>query len=268
MASSTPAGFYDDGSGRLRYWDGAAWTEQFQDQVPGNPHGAALADAKAEQKAIAAQAKAERKAANDAAKAAKRAEAARNREAREAQKLADRAAFQQLAGNLVQRAPFGGKTVEIYENGFVRVGGLFSAANAPLEELRSISYRDNSRDKSSGGRALGAMATGGLNLLASKEKIQAYLSIGTDKQVYQLSSSQSMASEQKAAMSLEAAGRAVLDAKRHSELVAPTAVQPASPPAPPAQKSVAEQIRELAALHSEGILSDEEFTAAKNRLLM
>ncbi|MGB3373679.1 MAG: DUF2510 domain-containing protein, partial [Microbacterium sp.] len=29
MRMSTPAGWYDDGSGRQRWWDGQQWTENF-----------------------------------------------------------------------------------------------------------------------------------------------------------------------------------------------------------------------------------------------
>ena len=33
-ASTPPAGWYDDGSGRQRYWDGRVWTEHYADQQP------------------------------------------------------------------------------------------------------------------------------------------------------------------------------------------------------------------------------------------
>lgn len=36
---STPAGWYDDGSGKQRWWDGSQWTDQFQTPEPaGNGH--------------------------------------------------------------------------------------------------------------------------------------------------------------------------------------------------------------------------------------
>ncbi|MCS6530504.1 DUF2510 domain-containing protein [Curtobacterium flaccumfaciens] len=31
------AGWYDDGSGTMRWWDGSAWTEQVQQKAPGSP---------------------------------------------------------------------------------------------------------------------------------------------------------------------------------------------------------------------------------------
>ena len=43
--------------------------------------------------------------------------------------------------------------------------------------------------------------------------------------------------------------------------------QPAALPAEPAAPSIADQIQELAKLHSAGVLSDEEFAAAKAKLI-
>jgi len=265
MTQTTPAGWYDDGSGRLRYWDGEAWTDHFQDDQAVTTkvdHKAAASEAKAAQKAAADEAKAMAKAASDQAKTERKAATEKARSEKEAQKRADLAAFNKRAGRLVIKGNFGAQTVEIYENGFARVG-LFLRASSPLEELRTITFRRASRDKGSGGRAMGALATGGLNLLASKEKVQAFLSIATSTKVHQLSSSQASASEEKMGMALEAAGQSVLDLRRN---VAPTvAHQLASPAAVP--KSVADQIRELAALHADGILSDEEFATTKASLL-
>lgn len=34
---STPAGWYDDGSGRQRWWNGVAWTDHFADAPPPAP---------------------------------------------------------------------------------------------------------------------------------------------------------------------------------------------------------------------------------------
>lgn len=36
---STPAGWYDDGSGRQRWWDGAQWTERFLESSSAAPSG-------------------------------------------------------------------------------------------------------------------------------------------------------------------------------------------------------------------------------------
>ena len=34
MAQTTPAGWYDDGSGNTRWWDGSAWTDRVQPAAP------------------------------------------------------------------------------------------------------------------------------------------------------------------------------------------------------------------------------------------
>ncbi len=34
---SMSAGWYDDGSGRQRWWDGAQWTDQYAEPQPGQP---------------------------------------------------------------------------------------------------------------------------------------------------------------------------------------------------------------------------------------
>lgn len=46
---STPAGWYDDGSGRLRWWDGQEWTEHFAPEPPAVPEQAAPAEPAATQ---------------------------------------------------------------------------------------------------------------------------------------------------------------------------------------------------------------------------
>lgn len=41
-ATAPPAGFYPDGAGRSRFWDGSQWTEHYQDATPtsdGPGHG-------------------------------------------------------------------------------------------------------------------------------------------------------------------------------------------------------------------------------------
>ena len=61
-----------------------------------------------------------------------------------------------------------------------------------------------------------------------------------------------------------------LDDLEQQQAPAPAAPAPApAPPAPaaPAPVSIPDQLNQLAALHEQGALSDDEFTAAKSRLL-
>lgn len=67
------------------------------------------------------------------------------------------------------------------------------------------------------------------------------------------------------------AERSAAEAERESaerqQQSAQAAQQPSAAQAPGAGPSIAEQIKQLAALHEQGALSDEEFAAAKAKLL-
>ena len=144
---SVPAGWYDDGSGRQRWWDGSAWGVYAQDvssvQVEAraadcgqvavsvgrpvkssgmfNALGRAVKGAAQEQWAASQRRRRERE--------------EREREARRRQEELDR-----QAGALVTSGVFGDAYIEIFENGYVRIGEALIAEVARRQErLMSIS---------------------------------------------------------------------------------------------------------------------------------
>ncbi len=310
MREQTPAGWYPDGQGKTRYWDGTAWTEHTQDHGP----DAAVPTADKKEGAFAR---------------LKKASADRSAEKREAKEAEERKWAEDVAaaGALVTSGTFGLSTVEIYEGGYVRVASgerpeRPSVANArsqmaanlrsggihkktPYEKLRSITFTASDSDQASQGgsgleSAIGpavagllkgtkhlmktsapGLAAAGIAHVASQGSRTSYLTITTDRQTYTLSNqvpnSVGLKTAQKGhvdvGLALEAAGNAVLGIDSSSSADAgaaalPPAVQPetvvaaqASPP------SLADRLRELATLHQEGILSDEEFASAKAKLL-
>jgi hypothetical protein len=308
MSQGTPAGWYSDGNGATRYWDGVAWTEQVRE------HGAPPVGPTVESK-DGAFARFKKAAADRSAE---------KRDAKEAEKrkwAEDRAA----AGALVTSGTFGLSVVEIYEGGYVRVAsgeqpdrpnignartqmaqnltGVGIGAKTPYEQLRSITFTPAaSAAGSSGSGALeGAVGPAVANLLkgtkhlvkasapglaaagiahvASQGSRTSYLTITTDRQIYTLSNQipnsvglrTAKQSHVDVGIALEAVGNGVLgiDTRLAPKPTAPT-VEPvttseaaAQAPAP----SLADHLRELAILHQEGVLSDEEFAGAKARLL-
>ena len=125
------------------------------------------------------------------------------------------------------------------------------------------------------------LAAAGIAHVASQGSRTSYLTIATDRQIYTLSNQIPNSVGLKTAkkghvdvgLALEAAANAVLGIDSSSTADAgaaalPPPVQPeAAAPAQTSPPSLADRLRELAALHQEGILSDEEFASAKATLL-
>lgn len=300
MSEQAPAGWYPDGSGDERYWDGSAWTAHVRSPQPAPP-APPIADDTAN--VFSKLGSAVKKAASD--KKASKDEALRLHEERAV-----------AAGRLVTSGIFGTSTIEIYENGFVRVapgGERYAEAEkitkkTPYEKLRSISFgvpeaeRTDASDAPGSpiegavmqamsgivrggklltkGTAVGIAATGVAHL-ASNSSRKSNLVIATDKTIHTLTNQKhngfiqvSQKEHNAVALALVEAGNTVLG------IDPVTASQPAisaeADPAPVAPVTVAavavtpslsDRIRELSELHREGILSDDEFSAAKGKLL-
>ena len=181
---SVPAGWYDDGSGRQRWWDGSAWGVYAQDvsPAPAEVHpvgsgqvlapvarpmkqsgildalGQAVKDAAVERKNLAI----------EALTAGVRAR--REREEREREERLRQAGCARMAGRRVTSGEFGTSEVEIYENGYVRVTGPSEAGrlcrideSTPYENLISISFErpDSGSSGVSGAVAAPSVATAG-----------------------------------------------------------------------------------------------------------
>lgn len=175
-------------------------------------------------------------------------------------KAAQRAASTELEsqlGAVVAQELFTSKMVTIYQNGFVKVRGLFGGSP---ERLLSISATADITKKTGLGRGVAAVATGGLNLLSPNKRGDAYLVIVTDQTTHTLHTDMPTATDLKNAKTLEAAGLTVLARQAATE-----AGGEAAPPA--GQKSVAEQLREMKALLDEGVITQEDFDKFKASLI-
>lgn len=211
------------------------------------------------------------------------------------------------AGSLVTSGVFGTSTIEIYEGGFVRIaaGGESRERTAeitkstPYEKLRSISFASPETETSASpepasaiegavmqamsgimkggkmltrGTALG-LATTGVAQLAANTARKSNLVIATDRMIHTLVNQKhnglmnvSQREHNAVAVALVEAGNAVLGvtASVEPEVVVETVAVAASLPVAP---TLSDRLRELSELHREGILSDDEFTSAKGKLL-
>ncbi|GEK87731.1 hypothetical protein GCM10007198_25390 [Microbacterium aerolatum] len=302
MSDQAPAGWYPDGSGNERYWDGSAWTDQLRTPQPAPtpppaPVVVAASDNQSERAGMWS------KLGSSVKKATADRKATREEEARAHQERAT------AAGAMVTSGVFGLSTIEIYQGGYVRVAeareGYARVAeiskSTPYEKLRSISFGASEADASraaevapssalegavmqamsgiaKGGKVLTkgtaiGVAASGLNQLASNAARKSNLIIATDVAIHTLTNQQhngwmkvSRKEHDAVALALIEAGNGVLGISPEPEQTSvPEIVAVAAVPA--AAPSLSDRLRELSELHREGILSDQEFASAKGKLL-
>ena len=332
---SAPAGWYDDGSGQQRWWDGRAWGVYAQDvsSVPGGPGavgcgpvagsvgqpvkepgilnalGQAVKNAAVEQKSLAI----------GALTAGVRAR--REREEREREERLRQAECARIAGRRVTSGNFGDSEVEIYENGYVRVAGSSEGGRSccmdestPFENLISISFErpDGGSSGAVGSAGASSVATAGtavkvVSMIAKRNpavmalsaagvaaagagavakvmSAKAVLTITTDQRVHVLTNQAKhpktgipmpRKDHESVGAVLEQTGNSVLTALGRGPAVSNAPALPSGQIEPPQRVSdspvstvdVTASLRDLAQLHSEGFLDDEEYLEAKRQLL-
>jgi len=184
-------------------------------------------------------------------------------EEKQAAKLAEDPMYVQY-GRCVAEGTLAGKRVKIYEKGYVQVG-MFKLGTP--ERLLGITASDMSSQKTAIGRGIVAVATMGTNLMVTPNKRgNYYLVIVTDRKTHNLTMTPPTNSDLKAMHKLEAAGKAVLAALAAEAAIRATPAV-ANPVPAASEVDLAAQLTQLAQLHGSGALTDEEFAAAKQRLL-
>jgi len=293
MNDQAPPGWYPDGRGSERYWNGTSWSDQFRELGPASQVGGAVPRKEGALSRMR-KASADRKAAMHAAQEELERQWAEAAEA---------------AGTLVTTGVFGTSTIELYDRGYVRVATAGDQAqrpasitpDMPYEKLLSIKFGGPSSNGGSnsgeataltkgasqlmkhaglvkGGSGLlkgsvpGLVATGLTQVVAAKAG-KSFLTITTDRKIHTLTNqvhngfiNTSNRGHNDVGFALEAAAATVLGAGVPVQQVIERVV-PQIQSLPSAPQSVSDRLRELANLHKEGILSAEEFASAKARLI-
>ncbi len=165
-----------------------------------------------------------------------------------------------LASGKIDKA---GTTLTLYRDGTFTTRGMIFTSN-PDRLVAFTTEVDSMRRKSVTGRGAAALATGGMSLLAGNNRGVVYVTItgawsGTKTYTSRNPDDRTLSSIR----SLQAAAESLL--------AAPSAVDSAAGESAAMTKrqdtDIATQLKTLADLHNTGALSDDEFAAAKARLL-
>ncbi len=162
-------------------------------------------------------------------------------------------------GDPVARGRIGVFVVELYGKGFVRVlTAQGSKMVGEYEKLVAIDGSDsNVQKKSAAGRAAGAVLTGGLNMLSSNVRGDLILVLVTDKKTHTISTQVPDKYELEVFHTLRTSAQAILGANDGAN----------ADQASTESADTVSRIEKLAELHATGVLTDEEFSQAKRKLL-
>ena len=301
---STPAGWYPQPDGRQRYWDGELWTEHFapeQLRQPGVADATSAASSSAQKEGAFSKL---RKAAADKQAERRSAREEFDRKQAECAHAAGALVTSGVFGTSTVEIYDGGYVrVAAGESNDTEPERI--TKKTPYEKLRSIKFTQSGQDNTSGmsaalegavGPAMARLVKGGAGLmkvsgglmkasvpglavagvahLAGAEGRKSFLTIASDKEIHTLTNqssngfvTKSNKGHNEVGLALEAAGNSVLSvagvaahepvSEPRSAVVSPAAAAP----------TLSERLRELADLHNDGILSDDEFAAAKTKLL-
>ena len=294
MSEHAPSGWYSDGQGNERYWDGSGWTEEVR--ALGAPP-AVTVDLDEKKGAFSKLGSAVRKAAADR-------KSVKDEFARE------QAEYVTTAGRLITSGVFGTSTIEIYEHGYARVAegteDFVQPADikksTPFEKLTSIKFTESDEEKAaaapsvpsmfagtvgtaitsilSGGKSvmkgtLPGLAVAGVTHLAGTGARRSILLVVTDKAIHTLSNQYknsigiktSNKGHSEVGRALQAAGNSVLSLSEPATISPTQAAEIVSASQGSSIPTLTERLRELSNLHKEGILSDEEFAESKAKIL-
>jgi hypothetical protein len=234
---------------QLRNWDGEQRTEPVHPTAPTS------------QPSVQGSEKERKRQEGEARKAAAQQRKVELRDQKQAAATARAQAELKQCGRELASENFGLKTIQIYELGFVKVSGFLGrSANVTPRRLISIEASADVGKKSSAGRAVGAVMTGGLNLLGSNKRGDVYLTIVTDGETYALSETPPTSMNMTTSKKLEAVGNSVL--RQRDGATSPETVSDGGQ-----LGGTRERLVELKALLDDGLINQQEFEEKRRALL-
>jgi hypothetical protein len=203
------------------------------------------------------------------------------RDRRWEEKQATAAAETAEYGRLLVSSSFAQTNVQIFEKGFIRIGGgTFRSPTGPAQRLISIESDDDVHRKHTAGRAAGAVLTGGLNLLGGNKRGEVYLTVITDEGTRVLQETQPSNDSVRIARNLAATGQTTIAAAAQNAAAMPVARTPikSGRPAPrptqsrsstqkPSTAAVKDRLSALSQLLADGVLTQGEHDRRREQII-